>query len=132
MKVFVDTSAILAVFDAADAAHGEASSVWRRLIEAADELVTTNYVVVEAVALLHRRFGAEAVRRLADDLLPALSVHFVDSGVHQAALSAVTAGSGKSGPSLVDCVSFEVIRSLKADVVFAFDKHFRSRGYAPA
>ena len=51
MKVFVDTSALLAVLDADEKRHKQAASAWKRLLEEDARLVTTNYVLVESFAL---------------------------------------------------------------------------------
>jgi predicted nucleic acid-binding protein len=57
-----------------------------------------------------------------------MEVVWVDQQIHEVATAAALAGSGRGTPSLVDCVSFEVIRLCSVDTVFAFDKHFRARG----
>ena len=47
MTVFVDTSAFLAVLDADDVNHFQASRVWQDLITQEVPLVCNNYVLVE-------------------------------------------------------------------------------------
>jgi predicted nucleic acid-binding protein len=44
-------------------------------------------------------------------------------------MSALLASSGKRSPSLVDCVSFEIIRKSAIDRAFAYDHHFEDRGF---
>jgi predicted nucleic acid-binding protein len=61
MTCFVDTSALLAVMDKDDAVHKEAKALWKQITEQRATLVTTNYVVLETVALLQHRIGS--VRR---------------------------------------------------------------------
>jgi hypothetical protein len=68
MSVFVDTSALYALLDEADAHHVEASDALRRLV--GTELVTHAFVVVEACALVGRRLPWPATERLVDGLLP--------------------------------------------------------------
>jgi predicted nucleic acid-binding protein len=47
---------------------------------------------------------------------------------HQAGLAALlTAGSRPL--SLVDCVSFETMRTIGLHVAFAFDRHFAEQGF---
>lgn len=59
MSVFVDTSALLALMDASDERHARSLQVWDRLAAARLELVTSNYVIVETVAVLQARIGLD-------------------------------------------------------------------------
>ncbi len=128
MSVFVDTSAILATIDAADPRHAEANRVWRDLVASGDRLITSNYVIVETVSLLHSRLGASVARKFVRVAVPEIDVVWVDQRLHDIAISAALAVEGRGGPSLVDCVSFEII-SAEYAAVFAYDKHFAQRGY---
>ena len=129
MTAFVDSSGFLAVANPEDLHHKQASTAWRALVGRSEEMVTTNYVVLETVAILHHRSGVAAVRRLSEDLLGVVTVDWVDPDVHAAALSAVMAG-GRRGPSLVDCSSFEIMRRRRMTTALAFDAHFTERGYS--
>jgi predicted nucleic acid-binding protein len=62
------------------------------------------------------------------DVLPAMDVAWVESSVHDAALR-VMCSSGRGGPSIVDCTSFEIIRKAGVSEVFAYDSHFREQGF---
>lgn len=132
MSAYLDTSAVLAVLDSDDAIHSRASSARLSLMSGTEEVLTSNYVVVETSALLQRRFGLPALRRFVDEMLPAVSIVFVDPCLHQRALSAVLAAGGMRAPSLVDCTGFEIIRERAVDRVFAFDARFQNRGYTTA
>lgn len=70
MTVFLDTSAVLAVLDADDQFHAPARDVWNDLVERAETMVCTSYVLVETFALVQSRLGMDAVRVLVDDILP--------------------------------------------------------------
>ena len=128
MSVFVDTSAIIAVFDTRDEMHENASRTWASLLQSHEELVTSNYVIVETISLLHSRFGVTAVARFVRDGATAIKTAWADESIHNAAVSAVLV-AGRSGPSLVDCVSFEFIRRMGINRVFAYDRHFTEMGY---
>lgn len=124
----MDTSAFYAVFDADDGDHPRAREVWERLVPAEDLLFTSNYVLVETVALLQARLGIEAVRAFDDAVSPLLRVLWVDRNAHREAVAAVlTAGRRKL--SLVDCSSFALMRGHGLDTVFAFDEHFPEQGF---
>ncbi|MDO8836495.1 MAG: PIN domain-containing protein [Vicinamibacterales bacterium] len=128
MTAFVDTSALLALLDAADAHHGAAVEAWTQLALQATTLVTTSYVVVETTAVVQHRLGMEAVRALTGDILPLLEVSYVDAEVHNAATAALLA-AGRRRLSLVDCASFQIMRRLRVETAFAFDRHFAEQGF---
>ena len=125
-RVFVDTSALLALLDEDDRFHREAAETLRAIGPAA-ELMTHNYVHVEALALARRRLGGAAVSRLVSELLPRLATIWVDEALHGVALAAVSTGAGSI--SLVDRVSFEVMRREGIDQAFAFDADFKAQGF---
>ena len=124
----VDSSAFYAYLDGRDRYHQVARATLAELIEARDDLVTHNYVVVESSALIQRRLGAEAVRVFLDDVLPAVRVLWIDEPTHRLA-SAAMLGSLSRGVSLVDWTSFIIMRELRIDRAFAFDSDFESQGF---
>jgi len=128
MKVFIDTSAFLAVFDADDANHGKAKEEWNKILVSQSTLISNNYVLVETFALIQRRFGIKAVIMFQNDILPVLHIEWVAEPVHNAGVSALLTAS-KRKLSLVDCVSFETMRNSGIKTVFAFDSHFREQGF---
>jgi uncharacterized protein len=128
MSVFVDTSALLAVLDADDELHSQARRIWKDLLERAEDLVSTSYVLVETFALIQHRLGMEAVRTLEEDILPVIRIHWVNDIDHQAGVTALLAANRRQ-LSLVDCVSFLTMRRLNLKVAFAFDRHFTEQGF---
>jgi predicted nucleic acid-binding protein len=127
--LFVDTSAFIAVLDADDPHHAEAGPYWVEAVRERREIVTTNYVIVEAAAVLQRRLGMQAVRLFVTDLLPLVSTQRIEEDVDQAAWAALLAANRRS-LSLVDCASFEVMRRLGIRTAFAFDGHFNEQGFS--
>ncbi len=127
--LFVDTSALYALLDVRDRYHAAAARVWREILEKENlVLMTSNYVVLETVALVQHRLGLEAVRVLQDDVLPVLTVVWVDKYLHESALTALLA-AGKRHRSLVDWTSFELMRRYGLDAVFTFDRDFDEQGF---
>jgi predicted nucleic acid-binding protein len=128
-RVFVDTSAAFALLVASDLNHGRASDAFRRLGERMTPLVTTSYVLVETYALLGRRVGLEAVKAFRDDLEPVLDVSWVGRELHERGLDLL--GERRLvGLSLVDAVSFLLMREEGIDEAFAYDRHFEREGFA--
>ena len=128
MRTFVDSSALLAVLDGDDQNHSSAAAAWIELIAAGSELVCTNYILVEAFALVQNRLGMDAVRTFHDDLVPLLQIEWIDAEHHARSVAALLI-AGRRQLSLVDCSSFEVMRSSGIDEVFAFDRHFAEQGF---
>lgn len=127
MPVFVDTSGIFAVMDRGDRYNAKAEGEWEALMSGDDALVTSSYVVVETTALVQRRLGFAAARDFLANVVSALEVYRIDEQVHSQAVSALLA-AGERDLSLVDCVSFKVMRRF-GDTIFTFDVHFAQRGF---
>lgn len=125
--IFLDTSAALALLDERDPNHRAASDAFRRHIDA-ERFVTHNYVVLETIALLQRRLGMPAVRAFVDRLQPLLEVTWVDSARHARAAGDLLA-SPRRRVSLVDRVSFGMMREVGAGTAFAYDADFRREGF---
>lgn len=128
MTVYIDTSAILAVIDADDRWYSAAKAQWESLLLSNTVLVSSNYILVETYALVQRRLGMEAVRLLSADIEPIIRVIWVDEETHRRGEAAVMAAQRK-GLSLVDCVSFVVMREAGIREVFTFDRHFAEQGF---
>lgn len=126
-RVFVDTSALLALLDRADPRHLAVRGAFIRLAD--DELLTHGYVVAETLAVARRRFGVDGVIALLDDVLPAITILPVEAALHSAAQTSYRA-SLPSGTSFVDQVSLKVIEREAIDVALALDTDFEVAGIA--
>ena len=128
MRIFIDTSAFYALLDRDDENHPKAKSVWTGLLKNENALITSNYVLVETFALLQHRLGIEAVRGFQNEILPLVNIEFVISEMHRSGISALLSASRRN-LSLVDCISFEMMRTLEIKTAFAFDPHFKEQGF---
>ncbi len=128
MNCFVDTSGLYAVLDRTDAHHKQAKNVWTELCRDRANLVTTNYVLVETLALVQNRLGMDAVRVFHEDICPVLSVQWAGEEVHREGMNGML-DARRRELSLVDCVSFAVMRRMGIKDVFAFDRHFEEQGF---
>ncbi len=128
MSIFVDTSALYALLDADDENFGRSAGVWGKIMASDENVVTTNYVLVETFALLQNRLGIKAVREFQENIVPILHVEFVTPEIHQLGTVALLAAA-RRGLSLVDCVSLEVMRESHIKSAFTFDGHFREYGF---
>jgi len=64
----------------------------------------------------------DAAKQVWEDL------EWVDETIHQVGIASVLAAA-RRGLSLVDCVSFEIMRRLGIKRAFAFDRHFEEQGF---
>ena len=92
------------------------------------DLLTHSYVVAEASALVQARLGVAAVRALHERLVAPLQIAWIDEQLHAAGVAGLLAAA-KRRQSLVDWVSFEVMRRRGIRVAFAFDQHFAAQGF---
>lgn len=125
---FLHTSALYSVFDRAHARSVDAAAAWEGLVRSDAALLTSNYVVLELTTLLQRRLGFDAVIAWQDFVLPWVEVAWVDAGLHDAALAVVLAARRRS-VSLVDAVSFGLMRARRVRHVFTLDGHFAEQGF---
>jgi predicted nucleic acid-binding protein len=126
VSVFVDTSALFALLDEADSQHSQASDALRRLVGA--ELVTHALIVVESAALVGKRLPWKATEQLLDGLLQVIDVKPVDADLYEAAVGAYRE-SGSARISLVDRMSFALMRSLGISRAFTYDGDFAREGF---
>ena len=128
-RVFVDTSAIVALINPLDEEHSRAVELFDRLAAAGSCLGSTSYVLVETYALLVRRLGIDAARAFREDFEPLLELVWVEADLHNSGLDLLL-DRGNRRLSLVDAVSFLAIGRQEIDLVFAFDQDFDREGFA--
>jgi len=128
MSLFVDTSGIVAMMVDSDEAHEAATRVWRGLVSAEEHLVTTSYSLSETYAVLQRLAGMGPLRVLTEAVVPVLDVYWVDRETHNAGVNAFLLANRRD-LSLVDCVSFVVMRDLGLRRAFTVDPHFADQGF---
>jgi len=127
-RIFLDTAGLVALWDESDQWHEQATLAYGELLNAPFVAVTSPEVLLECANAASRRPYRESVcilrRELAkDDLIVA-----PDAGETDAAWNLYQAR--KSGTaSVVDLLSFSIMRRLGIVEVFTNDKHFRAEGF---
>ena len=127
--VFADTSALLALLSTTDENHARAKRAFAHLRARQALLLSTSYVLVETYALVGRRLGLDAARSFRADFAPLIDVVWIDETLHNAGLDLLF-NRRKRMLSLVDAVSFIVMRRRLVAEAFAIDPHFDQEGFS--
>jgi predicted nucleic acid-binding protein len=128
MRVLLDTSALVAMVDTDDPAHEAARDAWVALLAESASLVLTNLMLVETLAVLPRRMGMEVVSAFCQRQLPLVELYAVETPVLLTAID-TWAAARRRDLSLVDVVSFLVMRREGLSHAFTLDPHFAEQGF---
>ncbi len=126
-RLFVDTSAWYAFFDAKDPSHSQVSALLR---EWAGRILTTDYVFDEIITLVRYRAGHALAVRTGEALRQGGSCLIATAepcDLEEAWVVFKREASQKL--SFTDCVSFAVMRRLKLSLAAALDDDFRRAGF---
>lgn len=125
--IFLDTSAIFALANNKDKHHEEAKRAFALAWESGEQIITHSYVICESAALLHNRLGyTSALLFLAS--ASKYSIRWVSPEMHADAVDELETRQ-KSKLSLVDAVSFVVMRREGITSYLGYDKHFEDQGF---
>ena len=123
--VLWDSSAILALLDRDDVDHERAKEVAKRIAAERRPSFVTNYVEVEAHALLLRRLGRAIAREwLLSGGLPIVRV----SPQEEEIARAIVARHADKDWNLCDAISFALLERRRVRRMFSFDRHFKQYG----
>lgn len=129
MKLFVDTAAWLALNDKNDQYHKEAMAKSLEIKAKKIELITSEYILDESITLIRYRVSHQAAVIFGDSLFKSRIVKIVDitEGDRLKAWEIFKKYDDKE-LSFTDCTSFVLIKNLKLQKAFTFDKHFQQIG----
>ena len=127
IKIFIDTSFIIALVNDRDQYHHQALSI-------ADQydshlLVVTDAVLLEVANALSRRYKNEAIQ-IIEDLLSSSDVEVVrlTPELFDRAFNLYKTRPDKAW-GLVDCISFIAMQEGGIPIAFTFDRHFAQAGF---
>ena len=126
-SALVDTSAFLALANPRDQHHDQAVRAAKRFSDEGGRFVSTVLVLGEFYSHMLYLAGPAHARRVVGDLLDDPIYSWADVGVDllTASMSAWLERFTNQRFSLIDAVSFEVMRREGVRTAFAFDRHFR-------
>ncbi len=129
--IFLDTGAWVALAVPGDPHAAEARRLYAEIARGAHgALVTTDFVLDEAVTLARMASDAPTAARLAETVLGSRSVTvvWIDRDQVVAAVDRLRRHADKRS-SLTDCTSFEVMEQLRITDAFTFDHNFEEAGF---
>ncbi len=123
MRVFVDTSALIALANPSDGMHTPAKSCMRNLANAA--LVTSDYVLDEMLTRWLTTGRAQRGFDFFDAILesPRYTLVFVDRRIFGLARQRAEAYQ-QHRLSFTDCTNVALVHEMRLDSIFAFDDGF--------
>lgn len=127
-KVFINTSAFIALRDAKDVNHNEAKLILNNIRTDNIKLITTNFILDEVYTYFCRFH--EVALEMADYILNSpdiIEYHRISQQDEHDALKIARKYNDKAF-SFTDCTSFSICNRLNINSVFAFDTHFEQLG----
>jgi predicted nucleic acid-binding protein len=131
-KVFIDTSGWANLFVATEFYHEKAKLWFQEARRQKLEMITTNYVVIELVALLNSplRVPRSQLFQYVDAVRTASYINLIhiDISIDIAAWDLLKTRQDKTW-SLVDSTSFVVMKQFDIQEALTTDHHFEQAGY---
>jgi predicted nucleic acid-binding protein len=128
VNIFADTSGFFALLVENDYMSLRAKDNFVYFAENNVHLVTSQFVLVETIALLQSRIGLAPVNDFNSKILPLLEIVWTDHNWYTKAMQRLLT-QDKRNVSLVDCLSFEIMDYFQIEYAFAFDRHFEQNGF---
>jgi predicted nucleic acid-binding protein len=123
--IFVDTSAYYALVDAKSSDHDRAQDIPAEIARIKPAMFTTTFVLAVIHALVLRRLGSDAARRVLNDVgASAINVILLDESDEIRAREIIDQYRDKDF-SYTDATSFAVMERLGIHHAFSFDRHFK-------
>lgn len=127
MRIFADTSALIALGNPSDGMHARARACWRDLANA--RFITSDYVLDETLTRWLTSGRGETGLRFVDALLasPRYRVVFVGQEIFERSRQRAS-GLAEHRLSFTDCTNVVLVESLRLDAIFSFDRGFARVG----
>jgi predicted nucleic acid-binding protein len=130
-EVFVDTGAWVALRYKRDGMHAKAVRALKQLRQAHMSLVTTDYVLAEAVTLMKARGAVDHAIELGEMLRDGSVARLMPiEGSHRDRAWELFVRFRRLRVGYVDCTSFAVMQSEGLTHAFTYDRDFRAAGFA--
>lgn len=127
MKIFIDTSYIIAIINERDQYHNQALNLANLYMNRS--IIVTDSIILEIANSLSRRYKAEAIQ-IIEEFLSSENVEVVRLTIDtfERAFNLYKTRQDKEW-GLVDCISFIVMKDGSVSEVLTFDQHFSQAGF---
>lgn len=131
MKVFIDTSAWIALYDRGDKYHKNAKKIWAEIISKKKQIYTTFDILDETITLLRFRVGYKSSVGFGESVFESKIINIIEisTELRIKAWEFYNKFSDKK-LSFTDCTSFAAMSLLDIAKSFTFDKHFLQVGFS--
>jgi predicted nucleic acid-binding protein len=129
-RVFVDSSAYLALLDPDDAHYSEAAAILNQLASQRYRQFTTNVILIEAHALILSVLGIRQATRFLKDLDESNTVIVRVRAQDKERAKRILFQYMDKDFSFADAISFAVMERLRITTSFTFDRHFTQYGFS--
>lgn len=126
MTVFVDSSALISLWDKDDLNHLAAIEKSQELQKIKATIFISNIVAGEVLTVLSMKLGIKLANQCGE-MLQKLNIIFVDESLHQKAWVEFKKRTSKN-LSFFDFTSLAAVRAFDMDKVFTFDGDFKKLG----
>ena len=127
-RVFLDSSANLALLDSTDANHQIARSIQQKLIQLRPQIFTTNFITDESYTLILANLGRDAAIAYLDRLYASSFTVVRVSPADERRAEALLRQYQDKQFSYTDATSFVVMDRLHLTYAFTFDRDFEQYG----
>ncbi len=130
MMAFVDTSAWIALNDKTDQYHNNAILKSQQIKKQKIELITSEYIFDESITLIRYRASHQSAVTFGDSLLNSNIVRIIDVATEDRLMAWEMFKQYRDKElSFTDCTSFVLMKKLKLQKAFTFDRHFKLMGF---
>jgi len=128
-RVFVDSSAYLALLDVDDEHHSEAIETLQELAQARYRQFTTNVLLIESHALILSVLGRAKAAQFLKDMQESNTVVIRARAADEERAKQILFQYTDKDFSFADAISFTVMERLAIRLAFSFDRDFAQYGF---
>jgi uncharacterized protein len=128
-RVFVDSSAYLALLDTDDEHHREAIATLQELAQARYRQFTTNVLLIESHALILSVLGRDRAARFLKDMEESNTVMIRARATDEERAKQILFQYTDKDFSFADAISFAVMERFAIRLAFSFDRDFAQYGF---
>ena len=128
-RVFVESSAYLALLDTDDEHHREARATLQELAQARYRQFTTNVLLIESPALILSVLGRDRAARFLTDMEESNTVMIRARATDEERAKQILFQYTDKDFSFADAISFAVMARFAIRLAFSFDRDFAQYGF---